>query len=170
VVASSLSATSPEVVELHVKMTPTMLKIQTALLELLSFCVRELRRLNPTLLDDLNVEEALAAPRALQRQLEPVWHQLGPKSRQVIADAKTIRTLLRRLCQSEPASFVAQLAPLKTAEYAQRCGGWLMLPAAESLFVLAKSRDGNVKEKSPKWSALSEVLDDESKNNADIKV
>jgi len=147
-----------------------MLKIQTALLELLSFCVRELRRLNPTLLDDLNVEEALAVPRALQRQLEPVWHQLGPKSRQLIADAKTLRTLLRRLCQSEPASFLAQLAPLRTAEYAERSGGWLMLPAAESVFVLAKSRDGNVKEVSPKWSALADTLEEESKDDAETKV
>ncbi|XP_059470534.1 DNA repair endonuclease XPF [Neocloeon triangulifer] len=170
VVVSALSVASPEVIELHVKMTPTMVKIQTALLELLSFCVRELKRVNPALLDDLNVEEALAAPRVLQRLLEPIWHQLGPKSRQLIADAKTLRTLLRRLCQSDGASFVAQLAPLRTSEYAQRSAGWLLLPAAESLFVLAKTRDGNEKEICPKWSALADVLDEESKENADTKI
>jgi DNA excision repair protein ERCC-4 len=151
-------------------MTPSMLKIQTALLELLSFCVRELRRLNPTLLDDLNVEEALAAPRALQRQLEPVWHQLGPKSRQLIADAKTLRTMLRRLCQSEAASFLAQLTPLRSSEYAERSGGWLLIPAAESLFLVAKSRAEKEKETSPKWSALAEVIEEESKDDTETKV
>ncbi|XP_065343235.1 DNA repair endonuclease XPF [Cloeon dipterum] len=170
VVVSALSGVTPEVVELHVTMTQSMLKIQTALLELLSYCVRELRRLNPGLLDELNVEEALASPRTLQRLLDPVWHQLGPKSRQLIADAKTLRTLLRSLCQSDSASFLAQLAPLRTAEYAQRSSGWLLLPAAESLFVLAKGRDGNEKEICPKWSALADVLEEEAKDDGENKI
>lgn len=36
------------VVELHVPLTPLMSAIQTAVLDIVHFCVKEIKRLNPT--------------------------------------------------------------------------------------------------------------------------
>ena len=43
---------SPEVVEVHVRMTKDMETIQTAVLDLLNFSMQELRRLNPSLVTE----------------------------------------------------------------------------------------------------------------------
>lgn len=37
----------PEVIELHLQLTPAMLELQTALLDLISYVVKEIKRLNP---------------------------------------------------------------------------------------------------------------------------
>ena len=38
----------PEVIELHLHLTPSMLAIQTAVLDLIDACLKELKRANPT--------------------------------------------------------------------------------------------------------------------------
>ena len=38
----------PEVIELHLHLTPSMLAIQTAVLDLIDTCLKELKRANPT--------------------------------------------------------------------------------------------------------------------------
>ena len=91
---------SPEVVEVHVRMTKDMETIQTAVLDLLNFSMGELRRLNPSLVvgdeedkegtaggggsDLLAVENAISRSfyKLLQRELNPVWHQLSWKTKQ----------------------------------------------------------------------------------------
>lgn len=60
-VVETLSSCSPEVIELHVDMTPSMRTIQSSVLDLINFSLSELRRLNPNLLvDDLTVENAIS--------------------------------------------------------------------------------------------------------------
>lgn len=41
-------AFKPEVIELHLHLTPSMLAIQTAALDLINTCLKELKRANPT--------------------------------------------------------------------------------------------------------------------------
>lgn len=44
-------------------MTPAMLAIQTAILDILNACLRELKRYNPALeVEDLSLENAIAKP------------------------------------------------------------------------------------------------------------
>jgi hypothetical protein len=53
----------PEVVEIHVSMTPAMLAIQTAILDILNACLKELKCHNPSLeVEDLSLENALGKP------------------------------------------------------------------------------------------------------------
>lgn len=46
IVSNSLSKSKPEVIELHAKLTPKMLSIQTALLDVMNYTVKELKRIN----------------------------------------------------------------------------------------------------------------------------
>ncbi|XP_076665620.1 DNA repair endonuclease XPF mei-9 isoform X1 [Andrena cerasifolii] len=166
-VNNSLGAHKPNVIELHVKITPKMLNIQTALLDIMNYVVKELKRLNKYLdLDELNVENAIAKKfhKQLQSQLDPIWHQLSSTSKQLLSDLKTLRALLACLTYEDCVSFYAMLNRLRTMEYAVKNSGWLMLDSVDTLFKNAKDRVYNAKsgelkpEANPKWAALTEVL------------
>ena len=183
-VTSCLAEITPDVTELHLNMTPAMKTIQTAVLDLIGFTLQELKRLNPNLAayDELTVENSLARQfhKTLQRELDPVWHQLSWKTKQLVADLKTLRTVMLYLTQYDCVTFQAFVSALRTTEQAMRSGGWMILDAAESLFVTAKQRvfgqdtpeDSMAKmkavesgeeldlkfEENPKWEALSEIL------------
>ena len=64
---------------------------------------QELKRLNPSLAanDELSVESALgrAFQKQLQAELDPVWHQLSWKTKQLVADLRTLRTVILYLTQ-----------------------------------------------------------------------
>ncbi|XP_034943246.1 DNA repair endonuclease XPF isoform X2 [Chelonus insularis] len=166
VVSSSLSKHKPEVIELHAKLTHKMLLIQTALLDIMNFIVKELKRLNKYLdLDELSVENAIAKKfhKQLQSQLDPIWHQLGSSTKQLVADLKLLGYFLGQLTQENSVAFYAMINRLRTVEYAMKGSGWLILDAVDDLFVHAKSRVYNNKnelspEPCPKWTALSEIL------------
>ncbi|XP_053982136.1 DNA repair endonuclease XPF [Hylaeus volcanicus] len=165
-VNSSLGKRKAEVIELHVKITPKMLHIQTALLDVMNYVVKELKKLNKYLdLDELTVENAIAKKfhKQLQSQLDPIWHQLSSTSKQLLSDLKTLRALLACLTYEDCVSFYAMLNRLRTMEYAVKNSGWLMLDSVDSLFKNGKSRVYNEKnelkpEANPKWRALTEVL------------
>ena len=42
-----ICALQPEVIELHLQLTPPMLELQTALLDLIGYVVKEVKRINP---------------------------------------------------------------------------------------------------------------------------
>lgn len=165
-VSNSLSNLKPEVLEFHVKITTKMLHIQTALLDAMNYVVKELKRLNKYLdLEELTVENAIAKKfhKQLQSQLDPVWHQLGATSKQLLSDLKILRSLLISLTYEDCVSFYSTLNRLRTMEYAMQSSGWLLLDAVENLFKYAKQRVYTEKnelkpEPNPKWVALSEVL------------
>ncbi|XP_025602155.2 DNA repair endonuclease XPF [Athalia rosae] len=165
-VSNSLSKCKPEVIELHAKLTSKMLNIQTALLDIMNYTVKELKRINKYLeLEDVTVENAIAKKfhKLLQRQLDPIWHQLSFKTKQLVADLKTLRSLLASLNHEDSVTFYATLNRLRTAEYAMNSSGWMLLDIVENLFICAKKRVYNEKDEltpegSPKWTALSEIL------------
>ncbi|CAB0034499.1 unnamed protein product [Trichogramma brassicae] len=116
-------------------------------------------------LDELTVENAVANKfhKQLQLQLDPVWDQLSYKSKQLISDLKTQRSLLMCLTHDDSVSFYAMLNSLRTMEYAMRSSGWTMLDVVDDMFKNAKLRvfaeNGDLKpEPNPKWTALSEIL------------
>ena len=47
-------------------------------------------------LDDITVENAYfrAFDQVVRRQLDPVWHKVGPKTKQLVGDLATLRSLL----------------------------------------------------------------------------
>ncbi|XP_020281902.1 DNA repair endonuclease XPF [Pseudomyrmex gracilis] len=166
IINNCLSKHKPDVIELHVKITPKMENIQTALLDIMNYVVKELKRINKYLeLDELTVENAIAKKfhKQLHLQLDPIWHQLSTTTKQLFSDLKTLRSLIISLTYEDSVSFYAMLNRLRTMEYAVKASGWIMMDEVENLFKYAKSRVYTDKnelkpEPNPKWLALSEVL------------
>ncbi|CAH0391346.1 unnamed protein product [Bemisia tabaci] len=166
VVSSSLERRKPAVFELHLELTSAMKEIQAALLDLTNYCVKEIKRLNPSLdTDEITVENALSKTfhKLLQMQLDPLWHQLSSTTKQLVADLKTLRHVLLSLTRKDSVRFYSLVRRMRTTEYALKNSGWMVLDAAETLFVASTKRlyDADKKvspEQNPKWSALSEAL------------
>nr|CAG4651688.1 EOG090X03DI [Triops cancriformis] len=173
IVKSTLEVAQPQVIEIRVQMTPAMNSIQTAVLDLMNFTVKELRRCNPSLdLEEMTVENWMSKSfhKSLTLQLEPVWHQLSSRTKQLVADLKTLRTILLSLTQYDCVTFYSVLNSFRTAEQALQSSGWLLLDAADTLYVQARLRvygkllDVEEKknepklEENPKWEALLEIL------------
>ncbi|KAG8432939.1 hypothetical protein GDO86_017269 [Hymenochirus boettgeri] len=189
---SFLDRHKPEVIELHVSMTPAMLSIQSSILDIMNACLKELKRYNPALeVEDLSLENALGKPfdKTIRHYLDPLWHQLGAKTKSLVQDLKILRTLLQYLSQYDCVTFLNLLESMRASEKAfGQNSGWLFLDSSTSMFVNARARvykvpecfkkskssdskekqDGKkelVLESNPKWEALSEVLKEiESEN------
>ncbi|XP_065589028.1 DNA repair endonuclease XPF [Cyrtonyx montezumae] len=196
-VNSFLEKHKPEVVEIHVSMTPSMLAIQTSILDILNACLRELKRYNPSLeVEDLSLENAIgkAFDKTIRHYLDPLWHQLGAKTKSLVQDLKILRTLLQYLTQYDCVTFLNLLESLKASEKAfGENSGWLFLDSSTSMFVNARARvyriadekmnqKGKISENravkkenelkrelvlesNPKWEALREVLNEIENEN-----
>ncbi|XP_034286151.1 DNA repair endonuclease XPF isoform X1 [Pantherophis guttatus] len=199
VVHSFLERHKPEVVEIHITMTPAMRAIQSSILDILNACLKELKQCNPALeVEDLSLENAIgtAFEKTIRHYLDPLWHQLGSKTKSLVQDLKILRTLLQYLTQYDCVTFLHLLESLKVSEKAfGQNSGWLFLDSSTSMFLNARSRvyrlpedNANKKKKgsektevkeakeqkrelvlesSPKWEALGEVLKEIEKENAD---
>ncbi|CAL1528126.1 unnamed protein product [Lymnaea stagnalis] len=190
-VVSTFKRHKVDVIEIHQTMTPAMTACQTFLLDLINACINELKRSNTSIdTDEITVENALSKSfeMIIRLQLEPIWHLLSARTRQLVADLKTLRLILRHLTQYDCVTFFSLVQSIRESERAfGQNTGWLFLDAADSLYVQAKERVyGNAKfrenkkqkkqkdkeaeedtdedeasqglEKCPKWLALSEIL------------
>ena len=125
------------------------------------------------------MESALgrAFQKRLQAELDPVWHQLSWKTKQLVADLRTLRTVILYLTQYDSVTFLSFVSALRTTENAVKSGGWMILDAAETLFLTARQRVFGAKdsfkkdaegklsevppfEECPKWKALTEILEE----------
>lgn len=116
-------------------------------------------------LDEMTVENALSKcfKKIIKFQLEPVWHQvslpcydflkwsqltiikniklqLSGKTKQLLEDLGTLRNLLLNLTQYDCVTFNVVVKSLRTTEKALKSAGWMLLDAAENLFLTAKAR------------------------------
>ena len=103
------------VLQLTIDMTEYMSEIHNAIVQCMSTTLSELKRSNTTVscnsmsfvqrielsfqldLDDLNVENAYfkSFDILVRRQLDSVWHKVGPRTKQLVSDLATLRRLLR---------------------------------------------------------------------------
>ncbi|CAI6366875.1 unnamed protein product [Macrosiphum euphorbiae] len=178
-VKSSLDKINPEVIELHVELTPAMREIQTSLLDLINYSIKELKRLNPSLdTEEITVENSLSKcfHKILQTQLNPIWHRLSSTTKQLVSDLKLLRNLMISVTSLDSVRFQSMLSNYYSVDYVHRSSGWLLLDAAETLFITAKRRLFNSKkeicpEHNPKWGGLTEILKEigqSSKDNGEI--
>ncbi|KAG0448181.1 hypothetical protein HPP92_027954 [Vanilla planifolia] len=95
-VCGDLERDAPEVVDVRVPMTPAMRGIQQAVLETMDACLKELRKTNKIDVEDLTVENGLfkSFDEVVRRQLDPIWHMLGKKTKQLVSDLRMLRKLL----------------------------------------------------------------------------
>ncbi|KAL2269488.1 hypothetical protein VTJ83DRAFT_1672 [Remersonia thermophila] len=174
-----------EVVELEVPMTESMRAIQNAVMECVEVSIQELKKGNPGLdMEGWNLDSALlkSFDVMVRRQLEPNWHRVSWKTKQIVGDLTVLRGMLRSVLALDAVSFLQQLDTIHAAHAPapgsarQTQSPWLFLDAAETIFSEAKRRvyasaqrpgpDASIDalrpvlEEQPKWAVLADVLDE----------
>ncbi|KAK3363535.1 hypothetical protein B0T25DRAFT_46715 [Lasiosphaeria hispida] len=174
-----------EVIELEVPMTDAMKEIQIAIMECVEVSIHELKKGNTGLeMDDWNLDSALLKnfDMIVRRQLEPNWHRVSWKTKQIVNDLTVLRGMLQSVLALDAVSFLQQLDTIHAAHSPppgstrQSQSPWLFLDAAHTIFDTAKRRvySGNQKaaaetnidslrpvlEEQPKWALLADVLEE----------
>lgn len=175
-----------EVIELEVPMTDAMRDIQNAVMECVEISIHELKKGNTGLeMDDWNLDSALLKnfDMIVRRQLEPNWHRISWKTKQIVNDLTVLRGMLHSVLALDAVSFLQQLDTIHAAHSPapgstrQTQSPWLFLDAAQTIFDTAKrrvyssnKRPGQdttdidslrpVLEEQPKWAVLAEVLEE----------
>ncbi|CAM9640825.1 unnamed protein product [Ectocarpus sp. 6 AP-2014] len=143
-VAESLERRPPQVEELVQGLTAPTKEVQQAIVVLMDHTLRELRGAAPSLDSaGLTVESCIfnSFDRSAQRQLEPEWHRVGFKTKQLLQDLKTLRSLLDYLFRYDAITFYQLLLGEKSKAAAVRDPPlWIGTSAADRLFVTAKAR------------------------------
>lgn len=94
-----------EVIELEVPMTESMKNIQNAVLECVEVSISELKKVNTGLeMDDWNVDSALhkSFDVIIKRQLDPMWHRVSWRTKQIVNDLTVLRQILQWVMQWIP--------------------------------------------------------------------
>lgn len=174
-----------EVIELEVPMTDAMKEIQTAIMECVEISIHELKKGNTGLeMDDWNLDSALTKnfDVIVRRQLEPNWHRVSWKTKQIVNDLTVLRGMLQSLVSLDAVSFLQHLDTIHAAHSPppgstrQTQSPWLFLDAAQTIFDTAKQRVYTGKQKAgsetnidtlkpvleeqPKWEVLADVLEE----------
>ncbi|KAL2757845.1 hypothetical protein ACRALDRAFT_2132558 [Sodiomyces alcalophilus JCM 7366] len=176
-----------EVIELEVPMADSMRDIQNAILECVEVSIHELKKANAGALDmdDWTLDNALLKnfDVVVRRQLEPNWHRVSWKTRQIVSDLTVLRGLLHFILTLDAVSFLQHLDTIYAAHSPppgstrQNQSPWLFLDAAQTIFETARKRvyaattrpavagpdiDAlkPVLEELPKWSVLADVLEE----------
>ncbi|KAJ2942618.1 hypothetical protein O0L34_g2084 [Tuta absoluta] len=168
-IIKSLKSRQAEVVELHVPLTTNMAYIQTCLLDIMNYTVKQLKSINRSLdMQEITTENCITKKfhKILQSQLDCVWHQLSTRTKEYIQDLKVLRSMIINLIHEDAVCLHALVSKYRSPEYALLNSGWILLDSAEQLFRLAKNRVFNHKqefdpEPCPKWKCLTELLVDE---------
>ena len=87
-----------EVIELEVPMSGSMRDIQNAILECVEVSISELRKSGTGLeLDDWTLDSALhkSFDVIIRRQLDPIWHRVSFRTRQIVGDLTVLRNMLQ---------------------------------------------------------------------------
>ncbi|KAK4699648.1 DNA excision repair protein ERCC-4, partial [Phenoliferia sp. Uapishka_3] len=149
-VSEDLAKRTADVIELYQPMTDNMKEIQTAVIECMEATLSEIKKSNSYLeVEDLTVENALfrSFDSLVRRQLDPVWHKVGPKTKGLVSDLTTLRKLQAYLLEFDSVSFNRFLETILTAQNTTKGGfenkhksPWLFTPAADTIFTLAQQR------------------------------
>ena len=174
-----------EVIELEVPMTDAMKDIQNAIMECVEISIHELKKGNTGLeMDDWNLDSALLKnfDVIVRRQLDPNWHRVSWKTKQIVSDLTVLRNMLQAVVSYDAIAFLQHLDTIHAAHSPppgstrQNQSPWLFLDAAQTLFDTAKRRvytgrnkagpDASIDslrpvlEEQPKWAVLAEVLEE----------
>jgi DNA excision repair protein ERCC-4 len=139
-VSHALEETAPEVVDIRMPLTFAMAGIQNAIIEVMDACLEELRRTNKLDVEDLTVENGLfkSFEELIRRQLDPMWHTVGWKTKQLVKDLKTLRKLSKYLLRYDAIMFLKYLDTLRASEGVRSV--WIFANPTHKIFELAKRR------------------------------
>ncbi|MCO5559047.1 hypothetical protein L7F22_012639 [Adiantum nelumboides] len=139
-IASALEENPPQVVDLRVPFTASMHGIHAAILEVMDACLKELKKTNKLDVEDLTIENGLfkSFEEIVRRQLDPIWHTLSRKIKQLVFDLKTLRKLADYLLRYDAITFLKYLDTLRASEDVRSV--WIFANPTHKIFELAKRR------------------------------
>ncbi|XP_021765771.1 DNA repair endonuclease UVH1-like [Chenopodium quinoa] len=139
-VSQELEKSPSEVVDIRVPMNSAMKGIQKAIIEVMDACLKEMRRTNKVDVEDLTVENGLfkSFDEIIKRQLDPIWHTLGKKTKQLVSDLKTLRKLLDYLVRYDAVTYLKYLDSLRVSESFRSV--WIFAESSYKIFEYAKKR------------------------------
>ncbi|EST05062.1 ERCC4 domain protein [Kalmanozyma brasiliensis GHG001] len=148
--SKDLGQRKADVVELHQPLSRSMRNIQTAIIECLDASLSELKRGNANVeTDDFSIEHAIfrAFDVVVRRQLDPIWHKVSAKTKQLVGDLTTLRSLLNYLLTYDCVTFNSYLETILASSTTtskgttrQNQSAWLFMDAANVIFHEAKRR------------------------------
>ncbi|KAH8308570.1 hypothetical protein KR018_006343, partial [Drosophila ironensis] len=165
-VRGALHPWQAQTIELHVPLSGSQTAIQTHILDIMNFLVREIKRINRTVdLEAVTVENCVTKKfhKILQAQLDCIWHQLNSQTKLIVADLKILRSLMISTMYHDAVSAYALMKRYRSTEYALSNSGWTLLDAAEQIFKISRQRVFNGQqefepEPCPKWQPLTDLL------------
>ncbi|KAK9768075.1 DNA repair protein RAD16, variant 2 [Basidiobolus ranarum] len=186
-IKESLEASKAEVIELQQTLTKSMDDIQNAIIDCIQACLSELKRSNPSIdVENFTVENALfkSFDIIVRKQLDPIWHRVSYKTKQLVGDLKTLRRLISYLANYDCVTFnsfletfLASNSPPSGEGRGATQSPWLFTDAADTRFTTAKSRVYKIQdqgsnrandylprnitpvlEELPKWRLLKNIL------------
>ncbi|CAF1437265.1 unnamed protein product, partial [Didymodactylos carnosus] len=154
-IRNTFDKSAPDVIELQIPMTSSMIEIELSLRNLINICLQDLKQ-STTYLDNdiLNTDNVILTTfdRLIYIQLQPVWNQISFRTKQIINDIKTLRLFILYLTQYDCVTFYNAIYSVYQNErlYGNKSksinssqastGNWLLLPAAETLLMVSKAR------------------------------
>lgn len=166
-----------DVIELEIEMSPTMKQMQSAVLESIEACISQIKKTNPQIdTNDWTLDNALKQDfvTMVHLQLDPIWHRISWKTRQLVADLSTLRQIINALPVLDSVGFYQMLETVLLASsrktgFNDERSPWLAMDAAHTLFTVARQRVfGNFSpsdmkpaafiEELPKWHHLINLL------------
>jgi DNA excision repair protein ERCC-4 len=142
---NTLSKTN-KCIELIQPLSPLMIKIQDCLIELVEYCVEELRTCPNVDISGLTAEHNLfrAFDVQLRAQLAPKWNMISFKAKFLMRDLNVLRKLLWSLLTMDSVTFFSRLLEVKeeneTRDHLEGRATWLLTDAADRLFQAARAR------------------------------
>ncbi|KZO94381.1 hypothetical protein CALVIDRAFT_224105 [Calocera viscosa TUFC12733] len=150
IVQESLSRRMADVVEVYQPLSESMVEIHRCIVECMEATLGEIKRSHSTLdLDDLNVENAYFKnfDYVIRKQLDTVWHRVGPRTNQLVKDLAELRRLLKFLLSYPPITFLKYLESIIASNTVTESGAarqhqspWLYMDAASNMLTAARAR------------------------------
>ncbi|XP_053694518.1 DNA repair endonuclease XPF [Sabethes cyaneus] len=165
-IQKSLKPFEPVVVEMQVPMTQNMILLQSNILDIMNYLVKNIKTLNRNVeLQEVTVENCVTKKfhKILQAQLDTIWHQLSSQTKLIVADLRSLRNLMISTIYHDAVTLYATMKKYRSTDYALSNSGWTILDSAEKMFNIAKERVFNRNDEfepefCPKWKVLSDVL------------
>ncbi|KAJ8556474.1 hypothetical protein K7X08_032226 [Anisodus acutangulus] len=139
-VSQDLERDPPEVVDIRVPVSTYMIGIQKAAIEVMDACLKEMKKTNKVDVEDLTVENGLfkSFDEIVRRQLDPIWHTLGKRTKQLVSNLKTLRKLLDYLVRYDAVTYLKYLDSLRASESFRSV--WIFAESSYKIFEYAKKR------------------------------
>ncbi|KAE9391336.1 hypothetical protein BT96DRAFT_781193, partial [Gymnopus androsaceus JB14] len=147
-VKDTLERKRADVIELAQNLTDNMDDIHGAIIQCMTLTLAELRRSKVELdLDSLNLPAAYFSSfdHTVRKQLDPIWHKVGPSTKALVRDLGVLRRLVNYLLVYDPLQFHSYCQSLIESATNTETGGsgksqWMLTDAANIVFQAAKKR------------------------------